>query len=419
MKHRLGWLCAGFAFGVAAPVMAAADGWAGLERFSRAWGWIQTWYVDAPDGEKLVDDALHAMARGLDPHSTWYSAAEWREAEARTKGTEVGIGADLGADPCGLRVLGVSAGGPADRAGLRAGDCIVAVGGQVARDLAQLDGPVDEALSLEVDQGVSRRTAVVLRTHLTAPVARWERGKDDVGWLRLSNLRPGALEQLDHGLAELGNLRALVLDLRQNPGGEIEEAVLVADRFLGAGEVVKTEGRGPGTTRTWTSSDAGTDLVLPLVVLVDGGTASAAEIVAGALRARGRASLVGVDTWGKGSVQTLLHSPDGGVLQLTISRYSLPDGSRVSPGAGLHPDHVVALDGIPSPLLALRERVRAVPGLSPADRAALLAQVDAVGAGSTLPGTPSFAGSLDQRAATDPQLAAALRKARELPPAGQ
>lgn len=406
------WILTGALLATASTAAATAPGWEGLERFARIYGQIRTYAAVEPDGEKLVDDALTGMLAGVDPYSAYYTADAWREVEAETAGTGIGIGAEVAEDPCGLRVMTLTSGGPAERADLRPGDCILAIDGTPARTKGQLDGPADVALKLTLDQAGARREAVVLRARLSPAAVQAAPGPDATAWVRVASFRIGAARELERALTGLGPVTGVVLDLRQDPGGAIEEAVAVADRFLGVGEVVRVEGRGPGVEKIYPSTDAADDLAMPLVVLVDGGTASAAEIVAGALRARGRAKIVGSPTFGKGTVQTWLHQANGSTAKLTIGRYVLPDGARLDVGAGLQPDVRVDLASIPSPLGRVRERVRAVPGLSPSDRAALLAEVEAAGTTTSRPGLPSFGPPIDDRIALDPQLAAAFAALR-------
>lgn len=409
---RAGWIGIGVLLAAASTAAATAPGWEGLERFARIYGQVRTYAAVEPDGEKLVDDALAGMLAGVDPYSAYFDAEEWRRVEAETAGTSIGIGAEVAEDPCGLRVMSLVSGGPAERAELRAGDCILAVDATPARTTSQLDGPPDVALKLTLDQAGARRDAVVLRSRLAPAAVQAAPGPDATAWVRVASFRIGAARELERTLTGLGPVTGVVLDLRQDPGGAIEEAVAIADRFLGVGEVVRVEGRGPGVEKIYPSTEAADDLTVPVVVLVDGGTASAAEIVAGALRARGRAKLVGSPTLGKGTVQTWLHQANGGAARLTIGRYVLPDGTRLEAGAGLQPDLRVDLPAIHSPLGRVRERVKAVPGLSPSDRAALIAEVEAAGTVASRPGLPSFGPPIDDRIALDPQLAAAFAALR-------
>lgn len=400
--------CAGAGLAAAGSAVAGTDTWQGLERFARVYGQVRAWHKDDPDGDTLVDGALHGMFAALDPYSAYFTAAEWKKVEAETDGTTVGIGADIAGDPCGLRLLSVTPSGPAERANLRAGDCILTIDDVPARRVEQLDGDADVALRLVVDQDGARRTAVVLRTRVAPVLVQVAPAPNGTAWVHVASFRNGAAADLDRQLTGLGPVQGLVLDLRQNGGGALEEAVAVADRFLGAGDLVRTEGRGPGVAKTYTSTDSATDFAGPVVVLVDHGSASAAEIVAGALRARGRAKLVGTSTFGKGSVQTWFHQDDGGTARITVGAYVLPDGTHIDAGHGLTPDVTVELPTVPSPLGRLQDRVKSVPGLSPSDRAALLAEVQNLGQTNDTPGTPSFGAPLEQRVTLDPQLAAAF-----------
>lgn len=310
-------------------------------------------YVRSVDEHELVRLAVRGMVSGLDPHSALLDEHDYGEVQIATEGSYVGIGVEVTADDDALVVIAPIDGSPAARAGLRSGDVLVAVdghelaGGDMARAVDLLRGPpgshvrltidreeVEEPLSIDVD-----RARVDLRT------VRGSLLRDGVGYLRISSFTEQTAVQLDEALARLeslngASLRGLVLDLRNNPGGVLDAATQVADRFLEHGTIVSATGRAEDARFTMTATPGDRLLGAPMAVLVNGGSASAAEIVAGALGDHDRATLVGRQTFGKGSVQTVLPLSGGQALKLTTSLYFTPSGASIH-GRGITPDVVL------------------------------------------------------------------------------
>ena len=298
---------------------------------------------------RLERGALDGIVRALrDPYSHYFSPAEARRLQESVAGRFQGVGMSVLRDRRGLRVIRVFPGSPAARGGIRAGDLVLAVDGRsiaglsAERATALIKGPAGTRVRLTVQRpGSGRRTLTLVRREIRIPLveAKLERpGGVLVGVVELAAFSDGAHGQVARAVRRLAarGARAWVLDLRGNGGGLLNEAVLVASVFLRDGEVVSVKGRAePERTRNVT----GRPLVpsAPLVVLVDRGSASASEIVAGALRARDRARLVGTRTFGKGLVQELFPLSNGGILDLTVAYYELPDGRRIGHG-GLRPD---------------------------------------------------------------------------------
>ena len=320
-------------------------------------------YVDPVSRGQLEQAAVEGMVASLDPHSQFLDAAAYDEMRVSTAGTYSGVGIEV-AEQEGGRIVVVAPieGSPADRAGVRAGDTLLAVDG---RRIAP--GALDETIARMRGLAGSRVAIVIAREGEPEPLrfdlersevhvqtVRAERLSGGYGYVRVSHFSDstpgdfdGAIEELQTGVDTVP-LRGLVLDLRDNPGGVLESAVSVADSFLEAGMIVRAEGRTPDARFEMDATPGDLLHGAPVVVLVDGGSASGAEIVAGALRDHGRATLMGERTYGKGSVQTVMPLRDGEALKLTTSRYFTPSGRSIQE-RGLEPDvHIVAQAGAAS-----------------------------------------------------------------------
>ena len=317
-------------------------------------------YVKPVQEQQLLDNAARGMVGSLDPYSAYLDQHQYEEMRATTSGQYPGVGVEVAADALGLKVLRAIDDSPAAQAGVLAGDLIIriadrAVGADMDAAVERLRGPAGSTVKLtmlragrpEAFELTLLRTQVVVHTvsqTLLAP---------GFGYLRIANFSDltvsdarDALNQLDENSP--GGLRGLVLDLRNNPGGVLEAAVAVADMFLEDGIIVSASGR---TTDARFRMDATPGDRLngaPIVVLVNGGSASAAEILAGALQDHARATLVGRRTFGKGSVQTLIPLSDGRAIKLTTSLYFTPSGASIHE-RGIEPD--VQLAGESKPLI--------------------------------------------------------------------
>lgn len=309
-------------------------------------------YVEPVTDDRLEQAAVAGMVASLDPHSAFLDAAAYDEMRVSTAGTYTGVGIEVAEDDDGrIVVVAPIEGSPADLAGVHAGDQLVEVDG---RRIAP--GALDEAIARMRGIAGTRVEVKLLREGAAAPLAfqlersevhvrtvRAERLPGGYGYVRVSHFSdatPGDFNAAIVGMQrapQAAPLRGLVLDLRENPGGVLESAVGVADSLLDAGLIVRADGRTPEARFEMAATPG--DLLggAPVVVLVDGGSASGAEIVAGALRDHGRATLMGERTYGKGSVQTVMPLRDGEALKLTTSRYFTPAGRSIH-ARGLEPD---------------------------------------------------------------------------------
>jgi carboxyl-terminal processing protease len=338
--------------GPAAATEGEDSPFANLAIFARALSHIEAAHVEAPNQDELVHGAIRGMVETLDPHSTYLDPEEFRMFRSDTQGRFGGVGVEVDVRDGWLTVRGVFEGGPADEAGVEVGDRFLAVGGRNARDMPlseavrimrgepgtaievriRRDGE-DDALVLSITREIIEVDAVEARIL-----------PDRILHIRLRAFQGTTTRELRRALdlavertAGDGGLRGVLLDLRRNPGGLLHEAVTVSDEFIGSGTLVTTRGRGGRLLRESTAHGPGTRPDWPMVVLVDHYTASAAEIVAGALQDHRRALVVGSTTWGKGSVQTLFQLPGGSALKLTIARYYTPSGRSIQ-AQGITPD---------------------------------------------------------------------------------
>ena len=341
---------------------AAHSPYANLATFARALAHIEMSYVGAVDQEALIYGAIRGMVRTLDPHSDYLSPDEYRVLTSDTRGRFGGIGVEIDVRDGWLTVSAVFPNGPAQRAGLHVGDRFVSIDGLRARDM-----PIEEAVrrmrgeaGTEVHITLRRaEDAPALDVHMRREIIAVDAVEAEVlpdrfVYVRMRVFQETTTRELQDVLdrAELatkgqGGVRGVLLDLRDNPGGLLDQAVLVADEFLSEGVIVTTRGRGDRELSTAQARKSGTRADFPMVVLVNGYTASAAEIVAGALHDHGRAVIVGTRTFGKGSVQNVIELPDASALKLTIARYYTPSGRSIQ-AQGIDPDVMIdqVADGV-------------------------------------------------------------------------
>jgi carboxyl-terminal processing protease len=407
----------GGAWAGSAAAARARDPYVSVDTLVRVLGLIETTYVDEIDAETLAQAAIDGMLDELDEHSVWMSAATYRDLRRNTSGSYAGVGIEVKVGPDGARITRVFEGGPASREGLAVGDVILAVDGAEVRDADDLDaallGPRGSVTTLQVtrDSWDSPREIATTRDEVQAPAVQTER-IGDVLWARLIHFRKGSAAELRDALAEAGRADAVLLDLRDNTGGLLDEAVAVADLFLDEGVIVSTWGRVEGERESYEATPGGLPRDTTVVVLVNGMSASASEVVAGALQDTERATLVGERTYGKGSVQSVFEHRDGSALKLTIGRYYTPSGEPVAPREGREPDVVVSWPAERHALDRLRERLETA-ALSDEARAELLALVDEAPKAHVKrqPVIP-WDGPMAERLAEDPQLARAVELAR-------
>jgi len=324
-----------------------------LRSFADVFGRIKDDYVEPVDDKTLIESAIRGMLSGLDPHSSYLDADAYRDLQVGTTGEFGGLGIEVGLENGFVKVIAPIDDTPAQRAGLQAGDMIIRIDDKPIKGLG-----LDEAVKLMRGKPGTKIQLTIMRGTNQSPfdvsieraIIQVESVKSRVlepgyGYVRLTNFQAHTSDDMQKALTALvksneGPLKGLILDLRNNPGGVLSGAVGVSDAFLTEGLIVYTQGRVKNSKMQF---DAGPDDILdgaPLVVLVNGGSASASEIVAGALQDQKRAIIMGTRTFGKGSVQTIVPIDDSTALKLTTARYYTPSGRSIQ-AQGIEPDIVL------------------------------------------------------------------------------
>lgn len=323
----------------------------------QAMGEVRQHYVDDVSEKVLVENALKGMLAALDPHSAYLSPDDFSEMNVEISGSFSGVGIELNREDDQLMVVAPIDDTPAHRAGIRSGDQIWKIDGAFARNLSLMEavkrmrGPKGTRVTLTIIRtGVSRPFAVPLvRDVIQTRSVRSKQLAPGYGYVRISHFQEGTGEEFGNILKEMrrqngGVLQGVVLDLRNNPGGLLEEAVAVANHFVGDRPdnalIVSTRGRDQESDVAYRATIGEKEPHYPVVVLVNSGSASASEIVAGALQDHGRAVVMGETTFGKGSVQSILQLPGGAGIKLTTARYYTPTGRSIQ-ASGIVPDIVV------------------------------------------------------------------------------
>ncbi|MDA8746837.1 S41 family peptidase [Litoreibacter sp.] len=325
-----------------------------LDLFGDIFERIRAQYVEEVEESELIEAAINGMLTSLDPHSSYLSANDFEDMRTQTSGEFGGLGIEVTQEEGYVKVVTPMDDTPADKAGMESGDFITGVDGKsiigfsLEEAVELMRGPVGSEIILTVvregtdepfDVSIIRDTI-----KLTAVRARTE---GDSVVLRISTFNRQTYPNLESGLKkqmeELGgpdNVNGIVLDLRNNPGGLLNQAIAVSDAFLNQGEIVSTRGRNPRDSERYNAQDGDLSGGKPIVVLINGGSASASEIVAGALKDHGRAVVIGEKSFGKGSVQTVVPVRGDGAMRLTTSRYYTPSGRSIQ-ALGVAPDIIV------------------------------------------------------------------------------
>ncbi len=345
----------GFGFAAfAAQDSGRSDTYRLLTLFGDVFERVRAEYVDPVTDKDLIENAINGMLTGLDPHSSYMNAKAFRDMQVQTKGEFGGLGIEVTQDNGFIKVISPIDDTPASKAGIKAGDIITALDGKTVQGLSLQDavdkmrGAPNSKITLTIKrEGVDKPVEVsMLREVIHIQVVKQRMEPDNIGYVRLTQFT----EQADAGLKQAvktlkqqsgGKLKALILDLRNNPGGLLDQAVAISDDFVNQGEIVSTRARHTEDAQRWDAK--GNDIIdgLPLVVLINGGSASSSEIVAGALQDHHRAVLLGTRSFGKGSVQTVIPLPGNGAMRLTTARYYTPSGRSIQ-GEGIAPDVPVA-----------------------------------------------------------------------------
>lgn len=320
-----------------------------LELFAEILARVQSDYVVDIDEPAAIEAAIDGMLASLDPHSSYLNPDEFRDMQVQTSGQYGGLGIEVTAQDGFVKVVAPMDGTPAERAGIKSGDFLTAIDGvsivglTLNEAVKQMRGDVGSQISVTVVRESVEPFDVTLTRENIRPESVKFRAEGDVAYVRVATFNERTSDMLDKALADVrkqvkGPMKGLVLDLRDNPGGLLEQSVEVSSRFLNGGEVVSTRGRRAEDVERYNARRGDRFPNVPIVVLINQGSASAAEIVAGALQDRGRAKVLGMNSFGKGSVQTVIPlGPNKGAMRLTTSRYYTPSGKAIQ-GAGIEPD---------------------------------------------------------------------------------
>jgi len=338
-----------------------------LKVFTDVLGLLQKEYVEERSSKDLIYGAIKGMLETLDPHSAFMPPNVYKEMQEETKGRFEGLGIEITMKDGVLTVVSPFEDTPAFKAGIQAGDQIIKIEGESTKNLTlvesvkRLRGPKGTKVTITImREGFTKpKDFTLIRDVIPIRSVRHELLEKNYGYIRLSQFQEKTDSEFNNHLKALeeeskGALKGLVLDLRNNPGGLLDQAVKVADRFLESGLIVSVEGKKEDQKMKFYAHSQGTISPYPLVVLINGGSASGAEIVAGAIQDHGRGILLGTQTFGKGSVQTIFPLKDGSGLRLTTARYFTPNGRSIQ-AKGIVPEIVV------KPLQPEEEKVAPVP----------------------------------------------------------
>ncbi len=336
--------------GLAPANAASADTYRQLNLFGDVFERIRGDYVEEPDEADLIEAAINGMLTSLDPHSSFMNAKNYQDMQVQTRGEFGGLGIEVTMEEGIVKVVTPIDDTPAAKAGVLAGDLIIGLDGEQVQGLTlqqaveKMRGPVNTPIMLTIQRaGAEKPIEIkVVRDVIKIQSVR-SRVEDDIGYIRLTQFTEKTFDGLEDAIREINKeipadkLKGYVVDLRNNPGGLLDQAISVSDAFLEQGEIVSTRGRYDGDTRRYAAKSGDLTNGKPVIVLINGGSASASEIVAGALQDHRRATLVGSRSFGKGSVQTIIPLGGNGAMRLTTARYYTPSGVSIQ-AKGIDPD---------------------------------------------------------------------------------
>lgn len=361
MIRKLSLLCAGALMGASAMSLVYGAGGAAanaagsgtynqLALFGDIFERVRAQYVTPPEDDKLVKSAINGMLSSLDPYSYFMDPDAAQDMREQTKGEFGGLGIEVTMENELVKVISPIEGTPAQKAGVLAGDLISAIDGEEVRGLTlsgavdKMRGEVNTPIELTIlREGAAEPIKLTIVRDIIKVLAVRHRVEKDVGYIKINSFTEKTLSDMEAAIDDIkkqipdDQLKGYVLDLRLNPGGLLDQGINVADAFMDKGEIVSTRGRDPKNINRFNARPGDRIDGKPLVILINGGSASASEIVAGALQDQRRATLVGTRSFGKGSVQTIIPLAENGALRLTTALYYTPSGTSIQ-GTGIAPD---------------------------------------------------------------------------------
>jgi carboxyl-terminal processing protease len=342
---------------------AASDTYRNLNLFGDVFEKIRTDYVEKPDEEKLVEAAINGMLGSLDPHSSYMDAKSFRDMQVQTRGEFGGLGIEVTQEDGLIKVVTPIDDTPASRAGILSGDIITAIDDENVQGLSlnqavdKMRGAPDTPVTLKILRGTSKDPIDIKLTRAVIQIksVREHQEGDDIGYIRITQFNEQTFDGVRAAIQKFENdipaakFKGFILDLRNNPGGLLDQSIAVVNCFLDRGEIVSTRARNAEETMRYNAHPGDLSKGKPVVVLINGGSASASEIVAGALQDHKRATILGTRSFGKGSVQTIIPlGQNNGAVRLTTARYYTPSGRSIQ-AKGIDPD-VTVLEDVPDDL---------------------------------------------------------------------
>jgi carboxyl-terminal processing protease len=342
---------------------AASDTYRNLNLFGDVFEKIRSDYVEKPDEQKLVESAINGMLGSLDPHSSYMDAKSFRDMQVQTRGEFGGLGIEVTQEDGAIKVVTPIDDTPASRAGILSGDIITAIDDENVQGLSlnqavdKMRGAPDTAVVLKILRGTSKDPLNIKLTRAVIQIksVREHQEGDDIGYIRITQFNEQTFDGVRAAIQKFENdipaakFKGFILDLRNNPGGLLDQSIAVVNCFLDRGEIVSTRGRNAEETMRYNAHPGDLSKGKPVIILINGGSASASEIVAGALQDHKRATILGTRSFGKGSVQTIIPlGQNNGAVRLTTARYYTPSGRSIQ-AKGIDPD-VTVLQDVPDDL---------------------------------------------------------------------
>jgi len=348
IKKKIGILLLSFIIFIQETSSSENDIYKKIDLFGEVLEKINKEYVDEIDQSKSMDSAINGLLQSLDPYSSYMSPEILNEMQTETSGEFGGLGIEVSMESGVVKVISPIDDTPASRAGIKAGDYIVKIndnqvqGKSLSEAVDLMRGPVGSGIELTVRRRGEKKalTFNIVREIIQVQSVKTDLLEKNIGYIRLTSFNENSGDQIKKKLKELeknNKVKAYILDLRNNPGGLLSQAIRITDFFLDNGEIVSTKGRKTSENRKWFAKKGDILNSKTLVVLINYGSASASEIVAGALKDHKRAILLGENSYGKGSVQSIIPLKNDGAIRLTVAKYYLPSGKSISE-VGVSPD---------------------------------------------------------------------------------